>query len=88
MGACMHVLRCSLIKFLMGQPISILLFNRSSDMSKTFENLCDKCSLNFGSISIPTLFLPVAIAASVVVPVPRNGSKTVSSLHENMFINR
>ena len=31
-----------------------------------------------GSISIPMLFLPARAAASIVVPVPTNGSSTVS----------
>ena len=38
-------------------------------------------------ISYPILFLPVAIAAIEVVPVPINGSNTVSPCKEYMFIN-
>ena len=45
-------------------------------------------SLKLGSISYPTEFLPLAIAAIIVVPVPKNGSKTVSPLTEYILIKR
>jgi len=38
-----------------------------------------------GSISRPMLWRSEAMAARVVVPVPRNGSSTVSCFTENMF---
>src|SRR4030042_2935613 len=40
------------------------------------------------SISIPMLFLPVFIAASIVVPVPQKGSSTVSPQKENILTSR
>src|SRR5436190_3428695 len=50
-----------------------------------------RCSAIFryaASISLPMLFLPVAIAARFVVPVPTNGSRTVSPANENSLIKR
>ena len=40
------------------------------------------------STSIPMLFLPVAAAAMVVLPVPRKGSRTVSPAKEKSLISR
>src|ERR1700737_3280004 len=41
-----------------------------------------------GSISLPMLFLPVATAARLVVPVPTKGSRTVSPANEKSLIKR
>ena len=41
-----------------------------------------------GSISTPMLFRPVLRAAIIVVPVPQNGSSTVSPVKENMRTRR
>src|SRR5215813_13775389 len=42
----------------------------------------------FGSMSQPMELRPALIAAIVVDPVPKNGSKTVSPANENIRINR
>ena len=39
-----------------------------------------------GSISYPILFLPASRAAKAVVPVPKNGSKTISPTKENILM--
>ena len=40
------------------------------------------------SISYPMLERPLAMAAAAVVPVPRNGSSTVSPISECIWISR
>ena len=44
--------------------------------------ICSK----FASISYPQEFLPQTIAACIVVPVPKNGSRIMSPFCENIFI--